>query len=214
MRSPYIVCAHIAGLALLFAVSSRCSATVILTSCSANRVVVAADSLKLEVATAISPGTVCKIQQGANDCFAIDGAPSYSANDHSGWKYHYDLVPMAEEACRQSGTIGQRAERFGKAAFPAIRTALPIIRSQPHISALVGRPFVLYVAFFGGNPLTLASVEFVEDGSGTIPPPKTTVCAANLTTSSDIGEYGYYLTANKYGREHPELNSLDTRASR
>ena len=102
-----IISAHIKWLVLLFFIHpSVCHATLIVTACAPDRVIIAADGLMLKPGQTPPSAQGCKIIQGTDTCFiSIAGFPT-NAN------IHFDMWSIASRSCRGSGSIIERAKTF------------------------------------------------------------------------------------------------------
>jgi hypothetical protein len=188
---------------LVLCIPTNSSATILLTACSNDGVVLAADGLSLQPAIHGFFGS-CKIVQGASDCFfAISGMQDKKS-------IHYDLVPIARRACRGNGSLFDRSQVFQKMALPEIRRAWRDMKANdPNTYAFIeGKgPNRIDVVFVGGPPFTVAIVQFVEDERGNMIPEKPIL---------DVGHYGgapmrELVGSNNgliYLRRHPEIDHL------
>jgi hypothetical protein len=207
-----IISAHIKWLLLLFFIDpSICHATLILTACATDRVIVAADGLALKPGQTPSSMQICKIRQGTDSCFiSIAGFPSNA-------EINYDLWIVARRACKGSGSIVERAKTFENNALPEVRRAWKYIKvSEPAAYAALKKISVdgrghMDVVFAGGPPYTVVIVHFIEDASGSMTIGDPTISVPNLTGQTAIAEVGVTEDAAGYRRYHPEVTKLETR---
>lgn len=205
--NAHIVPAKILWLLLIFVTPNVCRATILVTNCSADRVVVGADGLSLHPEDTQHPTfKSCKIVQSGNDCFfAISGLQNYKA-------INYDLVPLARRACRGPGSVIERANTFKKVALPEIQRAwINTRKNNPRTYALLKRygPARLSVVFAEGPPFTVIIVQFVEDSNGKMMPENSIVDACNFASHSVFRALGERQNVEAYQRQHPEIENLD-----
>jgi hypothetical protein len=207
-KAPHsnIIPAHIFWLiVLLFSFSAVCDGTIILTAWSADRIIIGADGLSLQPDGAELYKTSCKITQANKrpDCFfAISGM-----QDSKDIKY--DLVPLAQHACQDTGSMIDRAERFKNLALPEIRRAWRHVKNdQPKTYAAMKRlgPARNAVVFASGSEWVVVIVQYVEDSRGEIVSQESLVRTGNFATKPMFDEIGSYLGADAYHREHPEID--------
>ena len=201
----HIISMHIFYL-LVLCFPTVCSATLIITVWSPDRILIGADGMSIQPEQSQPYQSTCKIRQGADDCFfSLAGA----AEDKS---IHYDLAALASEACQGVGSIMRRADGFKEVALPEIRREWDHIKGQePKTYALTKQYGAahLAVAFAGGNPLTLDIVQFVEDSSGQMNPDESIVKNQTLSTNTEYNELGEYLNIDAYREKHPGVDRLD-----
>ena len=183
-----------------------CHATLILTACSGNGVVIAADGLLLKPGQTPPSVTSCKIMQGAADCFF---AASGVQDIHS---IHYDIVPIGIRACKGPGGIEDRANAFEKAAFPEVRRYVKYIKAHEPISysfMTKSGPARISVVFVGDHPFTVAIVQYVEDGPGNMVRDKGHVDVGSFVDSPSYQAVGARENAEIYHKQHSEIDKLD-----
>jgi hypothetical protein len=201
-----VIPAHVLWCILLFfAGPSLCHATIILTGCGADRVILAADGLSL------SPGRnppfreSCKIVQGSDRCFfAISGVQDIK-------DINYDLVPRAVHACKSRGSIVQRADVFEKDNLSEVRRAWNHIRAhEPAAYALMRRsgPARISAVFAGGPPFTIAIVQYVEDSSGNMSIDNSIVDVGNFAKQTAFETVGAGENVKVYQSQHREIGFL------
>lgn len=206
---PKIAAPPILGLVIVLFSSHVGESTIVLTACSGNGIILAADGLSLQPDA--NPPTAfpsCKIIQGADSCFfAISGMQDKKS-------IHYDLVPIAKRACRSNGSISSRARLFQKTALPEIERAWSQAkvndpRSYAIMKAKGGNR--VSVAFVGGPPFVVAIAEFIENTSGHMIPQQLKIDlgdAIHQTAFEGFGNDNF----ETYQRQHPEIGSLDDSA--
>lgn len=191
---------------LMFVGCSACRATLILTACSGEGIVIAADGLLLKPGGDPPFITGCKITEGTDDCFfAVSGVQDI----HS---IHYDLVPMSINACRERGSIADRAGAFEKAALPEVRRAWQHIKAhEPITYSLMRRsgPARVTVVFAGDHPFTVAIVQYTENSSGNMDIDNQVVDIGSLVSNPAYERIGASDNVETYHRQHPEIDKLD-----
>jgi hypothetical protein len=205
--SARIITSRLLWLFLLFFVGhSSCSATLVLTACSRDGVIIAADGLSLKPGG--NPPTVqsCKIMQGTDSCFfSIVGVQDINS-------IHYDLVPIARRFCRGNGSIVERAKAFEKNTLPEIRRAWNHIKAhEPAAYALMKRSGSarVSVVFAGGPPFTVVIVQYVEDFSGNMTIDNSMIDVSNLASQTAYETVGASENVEVYQRQHPEIGRLN-----
>jgi hypothetical protein len=182
------------------------SATVILTACSADGVVIAADGLSLKPGGTPPFVKGCKIRQGADSCFfAISGVQDIAV-------IRYDLVPMATRACKSDGSIVERAKAFQIAALPEVQRAWRrIVAHEPDAYALMTRssPARVDVVFVGGPPFTVAIVGYVEDSLGRMTIDNSTIDVSNFASKPAYRTVGASENVEVYQKQHREIERLN-----
>jgi hypothetical protein len=198
---------HTIWLVPVFLISAHvCHATLILTACAPDRVVLAADGLMLKPGG--NPPSVqgCKIIQGADNCFfAISGE-----QDDASIKY--DLVPMARSNCQRDGSIIQRANDFEKRALPEVRRAWNQVKAhQPEAYALMKKAGQarVSVVFASGPPFTVVIVQYVENALGDMVIDNSIVNTGNFVSQTSYQRVGASENVEVYQRQHPEIGYLD-----
>jgi hypothetical protein len=192
---------------LLFFIGPRaCSATLVLTACSRDRVIVAADGLSLKPGGNPLFVQACKIIPGIDTCFfSIVGLQDIRS-------IHYDLVPMADHACKGNGSIVERAKTFEKSALPEVRRAWSHIKAhEPVAYALMKKsgPTRVSVVFAGGPPFTVTIVQYVEDSSGAMTIDKSVIDVSEFESQTSYEVVGTSENVEVYHGQHPEINMLD-----
>jgi hypothetical protein len=191
---------------LLLFIPAACYATLIITVWSPTKILIGADGLLVHPDLREPYQRGCKIRQATSDCFfSIAGVQ----DDRSSG---YDLVPLAAKACQGNGSIMQRAEDFKSAALPEVRREwISIKRHNPKSYALSTQygPAHLAVVFFGGRPLSLVIVQFVEDSKGQMVPDESVVRSQAFGMRTERDEVGEYLNIDAYRKMHPEVDRLD-----
>jgi hypothetical protein len=180
-------------------------ATAIVTSCSAHRIIIATDGLSLQPDAYPPSHPGCKIQEGNPLCyFAIAGLQD--AKD-----INYDLVPLARRACRQPGSLSDKAEYFSKIALPEIKRAWAFAKAKnPKAVATIRRSGAARwnVVFAGVQPLALAIVEYEEQPSGTISEKPMKVQVGTPSAPPDFTAFGNE-NILIYHQRHPDTDKLD-----
>jgi len=202
-----IVSAHVPWLFLFLIGPAVCNATLVLTACSPNGVVIAADGLTLKPdANPPSTAEACKIMRGTDTCFfSIVGVQDIRSID-------YDLVPMADHACKGNGSMVERAKAFEKIALPEVQRAWSYIKAhEPASYALMRRsgPASVCVVFAGGPPFTVVIVQYVEDASGRMTIDKSIIDVSNFASESAYENVGVSENVELYQRQHREIEKLN-----
>jgi hypothetical protein len=201
-----IIPAHIFCL-LFLCFPAVCSATLILTVWSPDRILIGADGMAIQPDQPQPNKRTCKIRQGASDCFySVAGA-------HDDKSIHYDLAPLATQACQGVGSIARRADAFKQVALPEIRREWDHIKSQePKTYALTKQYGAAHLAvvFAGGAPLTLVILQFVEDSRGQMVPDESIVRDQAFSSKTEYNELGEYLNIDAYREKNPDVDQLDT----
>src|SRR5215469_15321518 len=184
---------HMLGLLIILFSSQVGESTIVLTACSGNGVILAADGLSLRPdANPPAAFPSCKIIQGADSCFfAIAGMQDYKS-------IHYDLLPIAKRACRSKGSIPSRATLFQDLATPEIERAWSQARSnQPRTYAIMKTKGGnrISVAFVGAAPFVVVIAEFVENASGHMVPQKLKI---------DQGDFVHQTAFKVFGNDNSE----------
>jgi len=200
-----IIAAHVFWFFLILCAPKNGSATILLTACSNDAVILAADGLQLHP-TDHTYSEGCKIIQGSGDCFfAISGMQDNKS-------IRYNLVPLAKRTCQGAGSLPERSARFQKLARPEIQRAWKYVKAHdPTTYAFIKAkgPNRISVVFVGGPPFTVAIIEFVEDAQGNMAPSPNPIL--------DIGRFGKQpsykevgsVDVEVYHRKHPEIDKLD-----
>jgi len=202
-----VVSSHILWLfLLLIAGTSTCRATLVLTACSGDGVVVAADGLLLKPGGTPPSVKGCKIMQGTDTCFfSIVGVRDIQS-------IHYDLVPLAAHACKGKETLIERANSFEKTALPEVRRAWTHIKAhEPATYALMnqsGKPAHFEVIFSGGPPFTVAIVQYTEDSSGNMAIDNKVVDIGTFGSPAVYQRIGASENVPIYDSQHPEVENL------
>jgi len=191
---------------LFFAGPSICNATLVLTACSRDGVILAADGLMLRPGANPPSMQGCKIRQGTDNCFfSIAGLQDMLS-------IHYDLVPMADHACRGNGTIVERAKTFEKTALSEVQRAWDQIKVHDAASyALMKRSGSarVSVVFAGGLPFTVAIVQYIDDSSGRMVIDKSLIDVSNSASQSAYETVGASENVEVYQRQHREIERLN-----
>ncbi len=196
-------------LLLFFGGRSTCHATLILSACAPDRIIVAADGLELRPEQVPSSAPICKIRQGAANCFvSIAGFPSNPG-------INYDLWSIARRACKENGPILERTNTFAKNALPEVRRAWKHIKAvEPTVYAALKKSFDgrahMQVVFASGPPFTVIVVSFDEGASGNMIIGDPTISVADFASRTAIREVGVSEDAAAYRRQHPEAEKLET----
>lgn len=201
-----VLSAYVLWLFLLFIGSYTCNATLILTACSRDGVTVVADGLVLKPGGNPPSLKGCKIMQGTDDCFfSVAGVQDIRS-------IHYNLVPMADHACKSSRSLVERAKTFQETALPEVQRAWKYIKMhEPAAYTLMKRSGSarVSVVFSGGPPFTVAIVQFVEDSSGNMTVDNPMIDVSNPTSQTAYESVGASENVEVYSRQHPEIERLD-----
>src|ERR1035438_7257504 len=191
------------GLLIILFTPHICGATIVLTACSPDGIILATDGMSLRPKGHPPTITKCKIVQSGDCFFAISGMQDNSS-------LHYDLVPIAKRACQAKGTIPERATIFQNEARTEIQRAWDVIRKYDPVTTAVIRqagPNSVAVAFAGGPPFVIAYVQFVEDDHGNMGIVPMHVDESNFASSPKYFQFGN-ANGQTYYQQHPEIKEL------
>jgi len=212
---PGVIYAHIAWVVLFLLGPLHCDATVVLSACSADRVVVAADGLSIAPVGNTPTSATCKIRQASDDCFfAVIGLKDFNGKNN-GVPVSFDVPQMAAKACKGSGTIKERAISFQESSLPKVRSALKLIKERaPDFYAMLtppGKPWSLYVVFAGGTPLTVAYVGYIEDANGNViaDVPGRHICAPRIVDNPEYYTIGQTDNVLAFWNNPPDAGGPD-----
>ena len=139
--------------------SFPCSATTVLVLLTHDAVLIGADGMRVDVSASNKRhGQICKVRNVGDCYYAAAGIASIQ-------HLNFNIYASAQLACRQPGTLADKAASFQRAVYPSLtkifaqKSRFPIIKQQ--------NVAVVFAGIEAGEP-TIAVTNFWQDGTGVL----------------------------------------------